>query len=209
MQVTTTVQITNTNMNNSKKLNIIKGHRRNLSNLSNITTASELFDPLLREGGAELRIVLLFDSLTESTCVYNVLRNTLISNGNSARIKDAKVINQALWDEKSTNISEDCLKSLDLALSSSKSTHFKFTIDSQVFRVALINKDRRSILKTMPYDFLAVCMKLRSIGGEKRGTLEKDIWQHEWKWIQKVHHGNTPVFLIGYLHNQRSSEIYR
>ena len=85
-------------------MNIINGHRRNLSNLSNITTASELFDPLLREGGAELRIVLLFDSLTESTCVYNVLRNTLISNGNSARIKDAKVINQGLWEEKSEKV---------------------------------------------------------------------------------------------------------
>ena len=70
----------------------------------------------------------------------------------------------------------------------------------------LLSKDKQNLLKIISFDFLVVCMQVtrisglqKSNGGNISASLDDNIWEFEWKRLQK--HSKkflAPVILLGY-----------
>ena len=84
--------------------------------------------------------------------------------------------------------------------------YFRFFISGQPIRLMLLSKDKQNLLKIISFDFLVVCMQVtrisglqKSNGGNISASLDDNIWEFEWKRLQK--HSKkflAPVILLGY-----------
>jgi hypothetical protein len=72
---------------------------------------------------------------------------------------------------------------------------FRFNIKGTTYRLMLLSKDRQNLLKIYSYDFVMVGMQIMS----RRGHLEKDIWEFEWKRLERhSKKAAAPIIVFGY-----------
>jgi len=174
-----------------------KAHHRNISSVSDISIT---IDPIKREDGAEIKVVLLLDSLTERNCMFEVINKSLIDG--QSNIVGATVLNHH-WEQFHNDCTgTDCAHCIrtnhssieerrgscdtDIIIQpqmklkarhesfgnslSSNEGYFRFFIEGQPIRLMLLSKDKQNLLKIISFDFLVVCMQVQRLNGLQKAN---------------------------------------
>jgi len=169
-----------------------KAHHRNISSVSDISIT---IDPIKREDGAEIKVVLLLDSLTERNSMFEVINKSLIDG--QSNIVGATVLNHH-WEQFHNDCTgSECIHCIRTNHSSieerrgscdtdiiiqpqmkmkirhesfgnslnSNEGYFRFYIEGQPIRLMLLSKDKQNLLKIISFDFLVVCMQVQRLNG--------------------------------------------